>query len=430
MLSGEDIYRIVAAITPLYVAMILAYASVRFWKIFTPEQCAGINRYVATFAVPVLSFHVISTCNFYEMNYRFVGADSLQKVIILVFLALWLIFSRNASLEWVISSFALSTIPNTLIIGIPLLQAMYGDSSSSLMVQIVVLQVLIWYTLLLIMFEYRGAMILINEHFPACSRPITSIRVDPDVGSLNGREPLEAEAQMDDDGKVHVVVRRSFTSSMGSTVRKSLEELGSVTITPRASNLSGVDIYSLQSRPRTSSLRKLDGHYGSQKHGISGRTVAASSLHDSVSAYAQADWIVDVETTRIGKRSSKGRNQSSELINGFLLPLHQPSHPILKRTTSELPMMFNDSNSSTVPAKGLRMHARCLSADELRHASSSIRHSSADLRVQQKTAAFTGSFKTLTSLSLVTPHKLRGIQSVLQGEYLDPKRFWCPSTVV
>ncbi|KAF8015388.1 hypothetical protein BT93_H1022 [Corymbia citriodora subsp. variegata] len=264
MLSGKDIYNIIAAIMPLYVAMILAYASVRFWKIFTPQQCAGINRYVAAYAVPILSFDVVASCNFYNMNYRFLGADTLQKVVILASLVLWIIFSRKSSIEWVISFFSLSTLPNTLIIGIPLLQAMYGDYTKDLMVQIVVLQGLIWYTLLLILLEYRGAMILVNENFPDCSRTITSIRVDPDVVSLNGCETLETEAEIDDNGKVHVVVRRSSASSMESPIRKSLERLSSVTIAPRASNLSG--------------------------------------------------------------RSYRGRNQSSELINNFLFPLRQPSY--------------------------------------------------------------------------------------------------------
>ncbi|XP_048137532.1 auxin efflux carrier component 2-like [Rhodamnia argentea] len=379
MISGKDIYKVVEAITPLYVAMILAYASIRFWKIFTPQQCAGINKYVATFAVPILSFHVIATCNFYDMNFRFIGADALQKVVILASLALWFIFSPNASLEWVISFFSLSTLPNTLIIGIPLLQAMYGGSSGSLMVQIVVLQSLIWYTLLLILFEYKGAMILINEQFPDCARAITSIRVDPDVVSLNGREPLEAEAEIDDDGKVRVVVRRSSGSSMESTLRKSLERLSSISITPRASNLSGVEIYSLQSWSRTSSLNKPDGLYGSQKHGNSGSTEAASSLHDSKSTNAQADWIVDAEIPRTGKRSYKGRNQSSESIKDFRFPLHQPSHSIFMTAPGEVPMIFSDNNSSAVPAKGLHMYDWGSSTDKLGYASSRITHGSSDL---------------------------------------------------
>ncbi|XP_039155656.1 auxin efflux carrier component 2-like [Eucalyptus grandis] len=192
-------------------------------------------------------------------------------------------------------------------------------------------------------------MILVNEHFPDCSQAITSIRVDPDVVSLNGCELLEAEAKIDDDGQVHVGVKRSSDSSIGWTHRESPEELSSVTVTPHPSNLSGVEIYSSESCSGTSNLNNSDSSHGSQKHRISGSTQATSSSNDSKSANAQHDWIVDAETTRTGRRSYRGRNQSSELINGFPFPLHQPSHPT---SPSEVPMMLRDSNSSAVPAKG------------------------------------------------------------------------------
>ncbi|KAG2310758.1 hypothetical protein Bca52824_022315 [Brassica carinata] len=166
---------------PLYVAMMLAYGSVRWWGIFTPSQCSGINRFVAVFAVPLLSFHFISSNDPYAMNYHFLAADSLQKVA----------FSRRGSLEWMITLFSLSTLPNTLVMGIPLLRAMYGDFSGNLMVQVVVLQSIIWYTLMLFLFEFRGAKLLISEQFPETAGSITSFRVDSDVVSLNGREPLQ-----------------------------------------------------------------------------------------------------------------------------------------------------------------------------------------------------------------------------------------------
>ena len=99
--------------------------------------------------------------------------------------------SRRGSLDWTITLFSLSTLPNTLVMGIPLLRAMYGDFSSNLMVQIVVLQSIIWYTLMLFLFEFRGAKLLISEKFPETAGSITSFRVDSDVISLTSREPLE-----------------------------------------------------------------------------------------------------------------------------------------------------------------------------------------------------------------------------------------------
>ncbi|CAN7067145.1 unnamed protein product [Brassica rapa subsp. trilocularis] len=236
MITGKDIYDVLAAMVPLYVAMILAYGSVRWWGIFTPDQCSGINRFVAVFAVPLLSFHFISSNDPYAMDYQFLAADSLQKVAL----------SRRGSLDWTITLFSLSTLPNTLVMGIPLLRAMYGDYSSNLMVQIVVLQSIIWYTLMLFLFEYRGAKLLISEQFPETAGSITSFRVDSDVISFTSREPLETDEEIGDDGKLHVVVRRSnAASSMISFNKSHGGGINSSMNTPRASNLSDVEIYSV-----------------------------------------------------------------------------------------------------------------------------------------------------------------------------------------
>ncbi|KAG8075049.1 hypothetical protein GUJ93_ZPchr0006g42001 [Zizania palustris] len=274
MITGRDIYDVLAAVVPLYVAMFLAYGSVRWWGIFTPDQCSGINRFVAVFAVPLLSFHFISTNNPYAMNYRFLAADSLQKLVILTALAVWhnLLsrYRRNAgaaSLDWTITLFSLSTLPNTLVMGIPLLRAMYGDFSGSLMVQIVVLQSVIWYTLMLFLFEYRGAKALISEQFPPdVGASIASFRVDSDVISLNGREALQADAEVGRDGRVHVVIRRSASASTTGhgAARSGVSRTygASNGMTPRASNLTGVEIYSLQTSreptPRASSFNQAD----------------------------------------------------------------------------------------------------------------------------------------------------------------------------
>uniref|UniRef100_A0ACD6ANX4 Uncharacterized protein n=1 Tax=Avena sativa TaxID=4498 RepID=A0ACD6ANX4_AVESA len=261
MITATDFYHVMTAMVPLYVAMMLAYGSVKWWRIFTPDQCSGINRFVALFAVPLLSFHFISSNNPYTMNLRFIAADTLQKLIVLALLAVWSHLSRNGSLEWTITFFSLSTLPNTLVMGIPLLKGMYGDESGSLMVQIVVLQCIIWYTLMLFMFEFRGARILITEQFPDTAGAIASIVVDPDVMSLDGggRGMIETEAEVKEDGKIHVTVRRSNASRSDIYSRRSM---GFSSTTPRPSNLTNAEIYSLQSSrnptPRGSSFNHTD----------------------------------------------------------------------------------------------------------------------------------------------------------------------------
>ncbi|KAM7272085.1 hypothetical protein ACFE04_031299 [Oxalis oulophora] len=261
MITWHDLYVVLTAVVPLYVAMILAYGSVRWWKIFSPDQCSGINRFVAIFAVPLLSFHFISNNNPYEMNFRFIAADTLQKIIMLIILALWTNFTKNGSLEWMITIFSLSTLPNTLVMGIPLLIAMYGPYSGELMVQIVVLQCIIWYTLLLFLFEYRGAKMLIMEQFPETAASIVSFKVDSDVVSLDGRDFLETDAEIGDDGKLHVTVRKSNVS------RRSIG--GLTGMTPRPSNLTGAEIYSLSSTPRGSNFNHSD--FYSMMGGFGGR---------------------------------------------------------------------------------------------------------------------------------------------------------------
>ncbi|XP_038994104.1 auxin efflux carrier component 4-like isoform X2 [Hibiscus syriacus] len=269
MISWGDLYTVLTAVIPLYVAMILAYGSVRWWKIFTPDQCSGINRFVAIFAVPLLSFHFISTNDPYAMNFRFIAADTLQKLIMLFVLGLWANLTKNGSLEWMITIFSLSTLPNTLVMGIPLLIAMYGPYSGMLMVQVVVLQCIIWYTLLLFLFEYRGAKILIMEQFPGTAASIVSFKIDSDVMSLDGRDFLETDAEIGEDGKLHVTVRKSNAS------RRSLGLCSLPALTPRPSNLTGAEIYSLSSSrnptPRGSNFNNSDFYSMMGVQGFPGR---------------------------------------------------------------------------------------------------------------------------------------------------------------
>ncbi|KAL0318859.1 UNVERIFIED_CONTAM: Auxin efflux carrier component 1 [Sesamum angustifolium] len=143
---------------------------------------------------------------------------------------------------------------------------MYGEFSGDLMVQIVVLQCIIWYTLMLFMFEFRGARMLISEQFPDTAGSIVSIHVDSDVMSLDGRQPLETEAEIKEDGKLHVTVRKSNAS------RSDIFSRGFSSNTPRASNLTNAEIYSLQSSrnptPRGSSFNHTD--FYSMMQGVEG----------------------------------------------------------------------------------------------------------------------------------------------------------------
>lgn len=284
MISAGDIYDVLSALVPLYGAMILAYGSVRWWKIFTPDQCSGINSFVAAIAVPFLSFHFISGNDPYAMNFRFLAADSLQKLVILFILFL-VNYTRFGNLDWSISFFSLSTLPNTLVMGIPLLRAMYGDFSADLMVQIVVLQVVIWYTILLFLYEYRGAKALISEQFPPdIIGSIASVEVESDIVSLSSREGLQANAEMQRNGSLRMVVRRSDSSSR-SMASQGLTSLNSLAL--RDSDLLQMEIYSHPSS-REATPRSL-GFKGPNFYRMSsGKVTDIRTVYDHLNGHARS----------------------------------------------------------------------------------------------------------------------------------------------
>ncbi|RDX66049.1 putative auxin efflux carrier component 8, partial [Mucuna pruriens] len=148
MISLANVYHVVAATVPLYVTMILAYVSVKWWKIFTPDQCSGINKFVAKFSIPLLSFQVISSNNIYKISLKLMYADFVQKLLAFLVLVAITKISARGGLRWIITGLSLTTLPNTLILGIPLMKAMYKDEAVILLAQS-----MIWYNLLLFLYE-------------------------------------------------------------------------------------------------------------------------------------------------------------------------------------------------------------------------------------------------------------------------------------
>ena len=173
MIPGSAVYHVVEAMAPLYTAAVLGYASVRWLKAFSDEQCAGINHFVALYAVPVLIFHMVSTNDPYHMNERLIAADTLQKAIMLLALTAWAFWSHYrgrrgggakddgaappSPIKWVVTNFSVASLPNTIIMGVPLLDGMYGSVSGGLMKQIVVMQFCIWYNVVIFLYEFMAA---------------------------------------------------------------------------------------------------------------------------------------------------------------------------------------------------------------------------------------------------------------------------------
>ncbi|XP_072973561.1 auxin efflux carrier component 5-like [Typha angustifolia] len=157
MISWRDVYKVVIAMVPLYVALGLGFGSVKWWKIFTADQCNAINRLVTLFILPFLTFEFTLHTDPFAMNYRFLLADAVAKIVVVIILAIWVKYSSKGSYSWSITMFSLSTLTNTLVVGVPLVSAMYGKWAQDLVVQLSVVQAIAWFTLLLLAFELKKA---------------------------------------------------------------------------------------------------------------------------------------------------------------------------------------------------------------------------------------------------------------------------------
>lgn len=157
MIELGDIYKVVVAMAPLYVALGLGYASVKWWRMFKPDQCDAINRFNCYFVIPFFTFQFTSGVDPYAMNFRYLAGDVIAKAIAAATLALWAKFAKKSSFSWVITSFSLSSLNNTLVVGVPLLKAMYGAAGENLVVQSSVIQSLLWFPILLFMLEFWRA---------------------------------------------------------------------------------------------------------------------------------------------------------------------------------------------------------------------------------------------------------------------------------
>jgi auxin efflux carrier family len=83
MLTGGQFYDLLCAVVPLYIALFLGYASLKWWSVLTPEQSAGIGRLNSLVAMPALIFQIIAFNNPYTMNNGLIYAYCLSNIIIL-----------------------------------------------------------------------------------------------------------------------------------------------------------------------------------------------------------------------------------------------------------------------------------------------------------------------------------------------------------
>ncbi|KAG0588745.1 hypothetical protein KC19_2G266000 [Ceratodon purpureus] len=155
MLSGAQFYDVLCAVVPLYVALFLGYGSLKWWGVVTPEQSAGISRFNALVAMPPLVFEIIAFNDPYTMDNKLIAAYCLSNGVVLVALFAWMWYTkRSDGLDWVITLFQVSVMPNTIIVGIPVLSPLYSITGSGI-AAIFIGQVL-WLYPVLFLYELRA----------------------------------------------------------------------------------------------------------------------------------------------------------------------------------------------------------------------------------------------------------------------------------
>ncbi|CAK9191856.1 unnamed protein product [Sphagnum troendelagicum] len=164
--TAAEFYNVMVGVVPLYMAMLLGYGSLRWWKLVqVPEQCVGIAQLNTYFLLPAYVCHFLAFNNPYNLSLHILAADFLSKAVLLCVLCAWALASSSlysakaavarTSFDWVISIFMLATLPNTVIVGIPLLQPMYGEIALQGSICIISAQFLFWYNVCIVLFEVR-----------------------------------------------------------------------------------------------------------------------------------------------------------------------------------------------------------------------------------------------------------------------------------
>ncbi|XP_047048462.1 probable auxin efflux carrier component 5b [Lolium rigidum] len=171
MIGWGDVYKVVSGMAPLYFALVLGYCSVRWWKLFTRDQCDAINRLVIYFALPFFAFDFNAHAGTFAASYRVLAADAVAKLLVIVSLAFWAAASSRkaapTSYSWCITGFSLATLSNGLLVGAPLMDAMYGKWARDIVVQLSVVQAVLWLPVLLVVFEARQAWMEVTAPAPA-----------------------------------------------------------------------------------------------------------------------------------------------------------------------------------------------------------------------------------------------------------------------
>ncbi|BFI17623.1 auxin efflux carrier family protein [Marchantia polymorpha subsp. ruderalis] len=156
-MTGEDFWLLLQYILPFFIILLPAYGMART-KILTQDHALGLNRWTSLVGVPIYVGHMVATNDPYQTNLRLVGADALQKIVVLLIALVWWRFSKRATIDGVITFFMLSTLSNMVLVGPALFRPLHGTASDVSIATIILLQCVLWYNLCIAMFEIRNVM--------------------------------------------------------------------------------------------------------------------------------------------------------------------------------------------------------------------------------------------------------------------------------
>eukprot|EP00123_Amoebidium_parasiticum_P004018 comp15310_c0_seq1/m.12154 comp15310_c0_seq1/g.12154 ORF comp15310_c0_seq1/g.12154 comp15310_c0_seq1/m.12154 type:complete len:466 (-) comp15310_c0_seq1:51-1448(-) len=144
------VMEVVNNVIPMYGAIVLGYLCA--WrKIISQQGYEGLQIFVVNITIPALTFGVLIRTDLYNANPMVVAAGLAQaafQLILLLSLATVSYFylshtttgSRVFRMDLVATGFAILNFPNVLVVGVPMLLAMYGNTIDYLLILLVVIR--------------------------------------------------------------------------------------------------------------------------------------------------------------------------------------------------------------------------------------------------------------------------------------------------
>lgn len=134
-------FNIIQVLVPLYFVVLLGWIAGRT-KSADEFMLDRLNAFNAKFALPGLLFRNIASSNLYDADFSIVAADILYKVIIGFVLAIWAKLASakgEAAENWIVAHSVMS-LPNYVVIGIPVLSALYTPATAKLFMGLLLME--------------------------------------------------------------------------------------------------------------------------------------------------------------------------------------------------------------------------------------------------------------------------------------------------